>query len=107
MHARQTLTLAVAAMAFAALGYEVDLREPNDGTRVLAAKELRHHLELKAAEEPCRSFVFAKPDDAPAPEPFESRDRDEMPDIYAAIDRLGWSEIRYWQVYDRRLAAKK
>lgn len=39
MHARQTLALAVAAMAFAALGDEIDLREPNDGTRVLAAKK--------------------------------------------------------------------
>ena len=74
MHARQTLTLAVAAMAFSALGYEIDLREPNGGTRVLAANELLHHLELKAEEVPYR-FVFAKPDDAPAPEPFESRYR--------------------------------
>ena len=38
MHARQTLTFAVAAMAIAALGYEIDLREPDDGTRALAAK---------------------------------------------------------------------
>ena len=62
----------VAAMSASAAAYEIKMPEKSDGSQILAARELVHHLELKASEVPYR-FVFAKPDGAPEAQPFESR----------------------------------
>ena len=58
-------------MAAGAFGYDIRMPEKKDGTQMLAAEELIQHLDRKADVVPY-SFVFAKPDGEPDPNPFES-----------------------------------
>ena len=69
----EILVAAIAAsLTLGAADYGIVMTKTDDGMQSMAAKELKHHLALKADEVPYR-FVFGKPDGAPEAKAFESR----------------------------------